>query len=267
MTPLDSDGLPGFDPMVPTVARIYDYLLGGEHNFAADRAAAAETIRAFPELPRVMLTGRKFVRRAVRYMAEQGVRQFLDLGSGIPTVRNVHEIAAGYLPDPRVVYVDIDPMAVTHARSILRGRENVVCIQGDLRDPQKILASREVRSVLDLSEPVGVILSAVLHFIPGELAGQIVDSYMTSVTAGSFLAIVHHTSESSDQDEAEAREIYARQVQRLVPRSRAEITAFFRDLTIVEPGVVLPPLWRPDPGDVPPGELPLYYGYAAVGRK
>jgi SAM-dependent methyltransferase len=269
VSPLDStrtDRLP-FDASVPSAARIFDYLLGGGHNFAADRAAAARMIQEFPELPRVILRGRGFLRRAVRYLAdEQGIRQFLDLGSGIPTARNVHEVAIAHAPGARVVYVDIDPMAVTHAQSILRGRADVVCVEGDLRDPGKLLAHPKVRSVLDLSEPVGVLMSAVLHLIPGEEAGQIVDGYMGRVAPGSCLVVVHHTSDSASEDEARAREIYIRSVRQLVPRSREEIAAFFHDLRLVDPGVVLVPLWRPDPGEEL-ADAPAYYGYAAVGRK
>lgn len=266
-----SGSLPRLDPNTPTPARIYDYMLGGTHNFAADRYAAQDMIAAFPALPRVLSAARAFVRRATRFLAaEQGISQFLDLGSGIPTVRNVHEIAEAANPAARVAYVDIDPVAVAHSRTILQGATNATCIQGDLRDPAAVCATPAVRAVIDFTRPVAVILNAVLHFIPGDdLAAGIVDSYLSAVPPGSYLVILHHTSESVRADEARAREIYSSAVQPLIPRSRAQITALFDGTQIVEPGIVLSPQWRPDSGEetVAPEPVPLYFGYAGVGRK
>jgi SAM-dependent methyltransferase len=266
-----SGSLPRLDPNSPTPARIYDYLLGGSHNFAADRAAARDMIAAFPELSRVLTVARAFVRRAVWFLAaEQGITQFLDLGSGIPTVRNMHEIAQAANPAARVAYVDIDPIAVAHARSILRGARQAACVQADLRDPAAVCAQPAVRSMIDFSRPVGVILSSVLHFIPGDdEAADVVGGYLGAAAPGSFLAICHHTSDSHRADEARARDIYSSAVQPLIPRSRAQITALFRGTTLVEPGVVLTPRWRPGPAGPggAAGELPPYFGYAGVGRK
>jgi hypothetical protein len=265
------DSLPRLDPDTPTSARIYDYLLGGSHNFTADREAAQEMIAAFPALPRALGAARAFVRRATRFLAaEQHIAQFLDLGSGIPTVRNVHEVAQSANPAARVAYVDIDPVAVAHSRSILRGARQATCVQADLRDATAVIAHPTVRSVIDFSRPVGIILNAVLHFIPGdEVAGGIVDAYLNAAAPGSFLVICHHTSDSDLAEEARAREIYTRAVHQLVPRSHAQITAFFHDTVLVDPGVVLTPLWRPDPGEQsgPPADVPLYFGYGGVGRK
>lgn len=262
--------LPRLDPNTPTPARIYDYLLGGSHNFAADRDAAQEMIAAFPALPQVLAASRAFVRRVTWYLAaECGISQFLDLGSGIPTARNVHEIAQAANPAARVAYVDIDPVAVAHSRSVLRGVQQAACIQGDLRAPSVICADPAIRAVIDFSRPVAVILNAVLHFVPGdEAVAGIVDGYLNAAAPGSYLAVCHHTSESASEDEARAREIYNSAVQPLIPRSRAQITALFRGTAITDPGVVLTPQWRPDPGEAEAAaQAPLYFGYAGLGRK
>jgi SAM-dependent methyltransferase len=262
--------LPRLDPNRPTAARIYDYLLGGSHHFAADRDAARDMMASFPPLPRVLAAGRAFVRRATRFLAaEQGISQFLDLGSGIPTVRNVHEIALEADPRARVAYVDIDPVAVAHSHSILRGTRQAGCVQGDLRDPDAVLAHPGVRSLIDTARPVAVILNAVLHFVPDDAeAAAIVARYLAAVAPGSWLVIAHHTDDSGRPDEARARQIYTRSVQTLTPRSHAQISAYFAGLTLVEPGVVPTPQWRPEPGDQASQatEVPRYYGYAGVGR-
>ncbi len=272
MTANDGPELPRLDANTPSAARIYDYLIGGSYNFAADRDAAQAMIAAFPALPQVLRTVRAFVRRATHFLAkEQGITQFLDLGSGIPTVRNIHEIAQAVSPDDtRVAYVDIDPVAVAHSRRILRGSQTATCIQADLRHPAAVSASPDIRAVLDFSHPVAVIFNAVLHFIEDDSeAAGIVDEYMNAAAPGSYLVIAHHTSESTRPDEARAREIYTRTTQRLIPRSRAQITQFFHATTLVPPGVVLTPNWRPEPGEetTPAAEVPLYFGYAGVGRK
>jgi len=268
----DGPDLPRLDANTPSAARIYDYLLGGSYNFAVDRDTAQAMITAFPQLPQVLRAGRAFVRRATHFLAsEQGITQFLDLGSGIPTVRNIHEIAQAASPDgAHVAYVDIDPVAVAHSHRILRSSQGVIGIQGDLRDPAAVCASSGIRAVIDFSRPVAVILNAVLHFIADDgLAAAIVDGYMSAVPAGSYLVIGHHTSESARPDEARAREIYSRAAQPLIPRSHTQITEFFHATTLVEPGVALTPNWRPEPGETagPAADVPPYFGYAGVGRK
>lgn len=271
MTANDGPELPRLDANTPSPARIYDYLIGGSYNFAADRDAAQAMIAAFPPLPQVLRAGRAFVRRTTHFLAsEQGVTQFLDLGSGIPTVRNVHEIAQAVSPDDtRVAYVDIDPVAVAHSHRILRGSRNATCVQADLRNPAAVCASPDIRAVIDFSRPVAVLLNAVLHFIDGDdAAAAVVDGYMSAAAPGSYLVIGHHTAESASPGEARAREIYSRTTQPLIPRSRSQIIRFFHATTIVEPGVVLTPLWRPEPGEADPAaQVPLYFGYAGVGRK
>ena len=265
--------LPALDPNKPSPARIYDYMLGGTHNFAADRDAAQAIIAEFPALPQVLRAVRSFVRRSTHFLAAQaGVGQFLDLGSGIPTVQNVHEVAQAASPASRVAYVDIDPIAVVHSRRILAGNPGAVCIQGDMRDPAAICAAPEVRAMIDFSRPVAVLMSAVLHFIADDAeAAAIVSGYLATVPAGSYLIICHHTSESTDENEARARAIYSSRAQPLIPRSRAQIASFFQGLELVEPGVVLTPQWRPDGVDLPAPEgsapVPEYFAYVGVGRK
>jgi hypothetical protein len=261
--------LPRLDANTPSSARIYDYLLGGSHNFAADRAAAQDMIAAFPALPQVLATGRAFVRRATRFLAEQGVSQFLDLGSGIPTARNIHEVAQAVNPVARVAYVDLDPVAVAHCRSILRGVGYTTCVQGDLLDPAAIRADPAVRAVIDFAQPVAVILAAVLHFVPGDdRAARVVDGYLGAVAPGSYLVISHHSSDSDRPGEARAREIYSAAVRPLIPRSAAQVAALFGAAEIIDPGIVLTPRWRPDPA-APASPAPggqQHFGYAGVGR-
>jgi S-adenosyl methyltransferase len=262
-----SGSLPRLDANTPTSARVYDYLLGGSHNFAVDRDTAQDLIATFPALPRVLAAGRAFLRRAVRFLAADcGIGQFLDLGSGIPTVRNVHEVAQAVRPAARVAYVDIDPVAVVHSRSILRGAGHVTCVQGDLLDPGAIRGDPAVRAVIDFARPVAILLSAVLHFVPGDdAAAAVVDGYLDGAAPGSYLLLSHHGRESTRPDEARAREIYSSAVQPLIPRSRDQVTALFRDTEIIEPGVVLTTQWRPGPGGPPPDDP--YFGYAGLGRK
>jgi S-adenosyl methyltransferase len=262
--------LPRLDANVPSSARICDYLLGGSHNFAADRAAARELIAAFPALPQVLATGRAFVRRATRYLAaEQGISQFLDLGSGIPTARNVHEVAQAVNPAARVGYVDLDPVAVAHCRSVLRGVGSAACVQGDLLDPAAIRADPAIRAVIDFTRPVAFILTAVLHLVPGdELARRAVAGYLTAAAPGSCVVISHHSSDSTRPDEALAREIYRAAVRPLVPRSRDQVAALFGGAELLPPGLVLTPRWRPDPAGSPDPATggQLHFGYAGIGR-
>ncbi|HEY2792973.1 MAG TPA: SAM-dependent methyltransferase, partial [Micromonosporaceae bacterium] len=161
--PSTVDGL----PKAATAARIYDYFIGGTHNFPADRAAAQEAIRRAPTIPAISRANRAFLRRAVRFAAEAGIRQFLDIGSGIPTEGNVHEIAQSIAADSRVVYVDIDPVAVAESLAILEGNDRATAIRGDLRDAAAILSAPEV-GALDFGRPVAVLLCAVLHFMPDD---------------------------------------------------------------------------------------------------
>jgi hypothetical protein len=262
--------LPRLDANTPSPARIYDYLLGGSHNFAADRDVARDMIAAFPRLPQVFAAARAFGRRAAWYLAaRQGISQFLDLGSGIPAARNIHEVVQAADPAARVAYLDVDPIAVAHSRSVLRGARQAVCVQADLRDPAAVCADPVVRSVIDFARPVAILLSSVLHFIPGDdEAARIVEGYLSAAAPGSYLVLSHYATEGTGPGEAQAREIYSRAAQPVTGRSLAQVTAFLAATALVEPGIVLTPLWRPDPGDLgTAGEVPLHFGYAGVGRK
>ncbi|MEU3456470.1 SAM-dependent methyltransferase [Micromonospora sp. NPDC006766] len=233
----------------PSVARMYDYYLGGSHNFAADRAAARAMVDAVPEAPLMAQANRAFLRRAVQFLAESGVRQFLDIGSGIPTVGNVHEIAQGVDPECRVVYVDVDPVAVAHSREILAGNDRATVLREDLRQPAAILDHPEVNRLLDFTQPVAVMIVAVLHFIPNaDRPEEILRTLRAALAPGSYLVM----SQASDDgrtatgERAEAEQVYRRTDSQLFIRSRAELAGLFDGFELVDPGVVWVPQWRPE---------------------
>lgn len=259
---------PDIDVSKPSAARIYDAHLGGFHNFQVDRDAAAKIVAFMPELPDILRANRSFLRRAVRHLVDEGVTQFLDLGSGIPTVGNVHEIAWKANPECRIVYVDADPVAVSHSRNILGGIDRATAIQGDLRQPQKILTDPDTRRLLDFDQPIAVLMFAVLHFVPDEddPAG-IIRSYLDATAPGSYLALSHATLEGPEREKAEeATAQFQRSVTDFSMRTRVEITALFDGLELVEPGVVYLPEWRPDPGDEF-GDARRASTFAGVARK
>jgi SAM-dependent methyltransferase len=236
----------------PSASRVYDYSLGGSHNFAADRAIAEALHAAVPDGPRIARANRAFLRRAVRYLVDAGMRQFLDVGSGIPTVGNVHQVAQRMAPDTRVVYVDIDPVAVAHSQAILAGDDRADAVQADARHPETILAHRRVRELLDFDRPVAVMLVAVLHLVgdDDDPAG-IVAALTDAVLPGSYVAISHLTGESRPQDMKKAEDLIGRTTTPLTVRTRAEIATMFGDLELVDPGLVWVPQWHPDsPGDI-----------------
>jgi SAM-dependent methyltransferase len=235
----------------PSVARMYDYYLGGSHNFAVDRAAAQQMIAAVPEAPLMAQANRAFLRRAVRLLIDAGIRQFLDIGSGIPTVGNVHEIAQQSAPDARVVYVDIDPVAVAHSREILAGNDFATAIQEDLRRPREILDHPEVRKLIDFAQPVAVMIVAVLHFVPdSDDPAGVMATIRDALAPGSYLTLSQASDEGRSREErADAEEIYRRTDNPLSVRNRAELARLFEGFTLLEPGVVWVPQWRPDPPD------------------
>jgi S-adenosyl methyltransferase len=242
---------PDVDIERPSVARIYDYNLGGSHNFTIDRAAAEQINQAMPGLRAANRANRAFLRRAVRYLTAAGIRQFLDLGSGIPTVGNVHEVARQSAPDARVVYVDIDPVAVAHGRAILGTDPRCGVLLADLRDPRRVLDDPIVTGLLDLRQPVAVLIVAVLHFVSdaADPAG-IVATFRDAIVPGSYIAISHATMEEDTAEEAEAvRRASARNTIDLTLRGRAEVSRFFEGLRLVAPGMVYTPQWRPDTVD------------------
>ena len=248
----------------PSVARVYDYYLGGSHNFAADREFAREVLAVMPDMPRVAQENRAFLRRAVRHLCEAGIDQFLDLGSGIPTVGSVHEVAAG----ARIVYVDHDPVAVTHSRTLLAGQDRVAVAAADLRDPDSVLAHPVVRATLDPARPIAVLLVSVLHFVPDDQdpAGFIA-RYLRDLAPGSHLVVSHATAQSRP-GAADAQALYnrSRSPQGMRMRSAAEVEALFGDVRLLEPGVVRIPHWRPGSPDDVPADADSYPGFAGVGR-
>ena len=258
----------GIDLDRPSVARVYDYFLGGAHNFAIDRQLAEAIGGMTPAVGETMRANRAFLRRAVRFLVGAGVTQFLDIGSGIPTVGNVHDIAQRADPSSRVVYVDIDPIVVSHSRVILAGDHRTAVIQKDSRDVEGILADPETRRLLDLDRPVAVLLLGVLHFVPDcdEPAG-IVSRLRAAVPPGSYVALLNVTHEGQPPDVIEAQKLMGRTGMPIRLRSRPELLDQLAGLTVVEPGLVHLPLWRPDsPLDV--DDHPERFGaLAAIGRK
>ena len=251
----------------PSVARMYDYYLGGSHNFAVDRAAAQAMVAAVPEAPLMAQANRAFLRRAVQFLCEAGIRQFLDIGSGIPTVGNVHEIAQRHAPDSRVVYVDVDPVAVAHSREILAGNESAAVVQEDLRHPERILAHPDVRAMIDFSQPVAVLVVAVLHFVgEHDRPAEVLRTLRAALAPGSYLVLSQASDDGrSEAERAEAQKVYQRTDNPLWVRSRAELTAFFDGFELVEPGVVWVPQWRPEtPDSAEDAERAVFLG--GVGR-
>jgi S-adenosyl methyltransferase len=265
----------GVDATVPNVARIYDYLLGGKDNFAADRAAAEQFLTVIPDIAAIAADNRAFLTRAVRYLAaEAGIRQFLDLGGGLPTRSNVHQIAQQVSPDARVAYVDYDPVVVRHGEALLANGRNVAIAHADLTEPATVLDHPEVRRVLDLSQPLALICTATLYFVSDEAHPHaVIAEYRDRVAAGSYLAISHATSSVADEyaeDEAaeaadEAADVYRQASAHLHLRTLADIQRFFDGFELVEPGVVWMSQWRPEPGTRPVGRVQSLY--AGVGRK
>ncbi|WP_405866347.1 SAM-dependent methyltransferase [Streptomyces sp. NBC_00005] len=257
------------DISVPSVSRIYDYYLGGSHNFEVDREAARRAMEFMPGLPKVMQANRAFMRRAVRFALDEGIDQFLDVGSGIPTFGNVHEVTQTANPDARVVYVDHDPVAVAHSQAVLEGNEGAGVVAADLRKPQEILASAEVERLIDLNRPVALLLVAILHFVedaddPYESVAELRDA----LAPGSLLVLTHASYEGIPlpAERAEgAVDVYKDIRNPLIMRSREEIARFFEGYDMVEPGLVAPPLWRPQ--EEPRDEDPYAFsGFAGVGR-
>jgi hypothetical protein len=251
-----------------TAARMYDYYLGGAHNFPADREAAEAVIERYPFIPGAARANRAFVVNAVRHLAESGVRQFLDIGSGIPTVDNVHSVARRIHPDARVAYVDIDPVAVAESIDILDGDDRAVAVRGDVQEPRAVVDHPEVRRLLDFDEPIGVILAAVLHFVPEHrIADEAVTTLIGSVAPGSHFAISHSAKESFDLFTA-TEDVYQRRTSTPgTVRFRPQVERLFTGLDLLEPGVVWAQEWRPGPV-VERIENPGLGGvWAGVGRK
>ncbi|MHC3455266.1 SAM-dependent methyltransferase [Streptomyces prasinus] len=257
------------DITVPSVSRMYDYYLGGSHNFEVDREAARRAMEFLPGLPKIMQANRAFLRRAVRFAASEGVTQFLDIGSGIPTFGNVHEVAQAAVAGARVVYVDHDPVAVAHSQAVLEGDENAAVVAADLRKPREILESHEVGRLIDLNRPVALLLVAVLHFLEdGDDPYAAVAELRDTLAPGSMLMLTHASYEGiplPPERAGGAVDVYKNIRNPLIMRSRDEIARFFEGYDMVEPGLVPMPKWRPD--TAPEDEDPYAFSaYAGVGR-
>ena len=242
-----------FDTTIPNAARMYDYWLGGKDNFAADREAARRSAAAVPQLPWLAQENRRFLGRAVRFCAGEGITQFLDIGTGLPTNNSVHEVAGRVTADPRVVYIDNDPVVVSHARALLTA-PGTAAVRGDLARPAEFLAHPEVTSLIDLNKPVVVLLVAVLHFVPDDAdAAGAVARLRDAMAPGSYLVISHvvmgreHMAGPEPATEV-ARELgeARRGMAQAQARTREEVGLFFGDLELVEPGLIDVWHWRPD---------------------
>jgi len=254
----------------PSVARVYDYWLGGAHNFAADREVAKKALDVMPELRDIVLNHRAFLRRAVRNLLDLGIRQFLDLGSGIPTAGNVHEIAQSVDPSCKIVYVDIDPVAVAHSRSLLADNDRAAVVQTDVRDPKVVLNDPQTRDMFDFDEPVAVLMIALLHFVPEEDDPKaILAEYRDALAPGSYLALSHAAYEEGEETESgrQVRSLYNSSVAPMTYRNREEVAALFDGFELIEPGVVRLPLWRPESPDDLDDQSRRLPALAAVGRK
>ncbi len=256
------------DTTVPHSARLWNYWLGGKDNFAVDREVADQILAMVPEMVTSARADREFLGRVVRYLAgTEGVRQFLDVGTGLPTAENTHEVAQRVAPTSRIVYVDNDPLVLVHARALLtsdpEGATNY--IDADLREPDKIL--REARRTLDFDQPIAIMLLGILNFVPdNDEAVALVDQLVAAVPAGSFLAISHPTTEINGEVMTEALRLWNEgPAAKMVLRSRAELLPFFHGVELLDPGVVTCSHWRPDPAtDHVTVAVPHYGG---VGRK
>ena len=236
----------GVDPTVPNGARIYDAMLGGKDNFAADRGVVEQMLKVNPMAPLTARANREFLRRAVRYLStECGIDQFLDIGTGLPTVQNVHEVALAHNPDAKVVYVDYDPIVVTHAKALLAGTDTVTVVQGDIRRPEDILSA--AAGTLDFDRPIAVLLVAILHFVGDEEHPEtILRALREAMAPGSYLILSHTADESASNVMGTAKQGFSMAGAPLTPRTRAAITELLSGFELVEPGLVDVQDWRPD---------------------
>jgi len=261
---------PGIDTGKANIARVYDYWLGGSNNFRADQDAARAMIAIEPNIRAIARANRAFLGRAVRFLAtEAGIRQFVDIGSGIPTGRNVHEVAKEAAPGSRVVYADVDEVAVAHSRLLLEDeKKDTAVVQADLREPDGILTAPETQLLIDFSRPVGLLLVSVLHFLDdSDDPWRVVGRLREALAPGSYLVLSHATGEAKPDVAAAANTVYMNKVAaRGDYRSRAQILRFFDGFTLVDPGLVYLTQWRPDePGDTT-ADAGNYWLLAGVGR-
>ncbi|WP_230396178.1 SAM-dependent methyltransferase [Streptomyces blattellae] len=252
------------DTSKPHPARIYDYLLGGKDNYEVDQLAGDALAERAPEVRISVQANRAFLQRAVRYVVGTGIRQILDIGTGLPTSPNVHEVAHEAAPDSRVAYIDNDPIVKAHADALLSRTGATSIALGDLRDPQAIIEHPEVRQIIDFDEPVALLLVAILHFITdAEKPAQIIATLRDALPAGSYLVLSHATGDLADRRDAQA--VYNNATATMNLRTRAEVERLFDGFELVEPGVTQVPFWRPD--TPPPARSAEVGFYGGVARK
>jgi hypothetical protein len=262
---------PGVDPTTPSSARIYDYMLGGKNNFQADREALANAVLSPTELHDIAWANRGFHQRSAKWIAERGIRQFIDIGSGLPTVGNTHEVVRKVISDARVVYVDIDPMVAAHASSLLAGDGGTTVVTADLRDPDAVLSDPALRTLIDFNEPAALVMTAVLHFVAdGSDPWGLVARYVAALAPGSYLALSHATCDNMPPAAVQgASEVYSNT---FFMRPKAEIARFFDGLELVEPypgadpDIVYMGLWGCEDPELADSDGSRW-GYAGVARR
>jgi hypothetical protein len=242
--------LGGFDTTKPNIARMNDYFLGGKDNFAADRKAAEELLAIAPEIKPMAEENRRFLGRAVRFLAEQGIQQFFDIGSGLPTRQNTHEVARTVCPGARVVYADNDPVVISHGEAILAGDDRTAVVKGDILHPEELVADPGVRRVIDFDEPMAVLIFGALHFIPhSDDPFKCVAWLRDALPSGSYLALSHAVFDTKPDAVDPIEDIYRAILSRpgtTAARGRDEVLPFFDGFELVDPGLVYLRQWRPD---------------------
>jgi hypothetical protein len=256
-----------FRPDVPSSARIYDYFLGGKDNYPADRDAGEEIARILPGIREAAQVNRAFVRRAVRYLVgEAGLTQLIDIGPGLPTQGNVHEVAHNMCPATQVLYVDHDPIVLAHARDMLATENNVAIIARDMRDPEEILADEQLHELIDFEKPVGLLFVSMLHFLRDEDdPGGIIRRLLAPFPSGSYVALTHGTADVAPHVQ-DAANVYRQATTSMHVRSREHVRSLVAGMELVEPGLVWTPEWRPEPADPQMDRPSDSYYYALVAR-
>jgi len=270
MAPAENGGLPtDLDMHAPNVARMYDYWLGGKDNYAADRAAAEQVLSVAPEARYMARQNRAFVGRAVRHLVhEAGIRQIIDIGTGLPTQSNVHEVAHQAEPGVRVLYVDNDRVVVAHSVALLGTEAHVSVLQADLRQPDAIFDSPALRQEFDLDRPVAIVITALLHFITDQEDPQgLIARYRAAMAPGSHLVLSHSCLDSGPEAAAKIKEIYQKANAPAVLRTREQIQGLFSGFDLLEPGLVYTPQWRPDSPEPSTQDVRKAWMLAGVGRK
>jgi hypothetical protein len=266
---LDGGEMPhDVDFSTPSIARIYDYYLGGKDNYPADREAARRVLGVAPDVPLAALENREFLKRAVEFLVrEQGIGQFLDIGPGLPTQGNVHQLARRHDPGAHVVYVDNDPVVLEHSRSLLNGVPGVTVIGGDLREPETILAGPKLRELIDFSRPVGLCMTLVLQFVPADdNPSGVLARFRGALCPGSFLVLSHVTGDGREPGAlSEVGDVYGNANASLIMRTREQVADFFDGFELVQPGVVFLSQWRPSAEFYARGGT--RWGYCGVGKK